>query len=129
MIFNGVQIFANQTITILNVANFTNQLVCASVFSKPDVSLTLYATNSSQPLSTPSNSNNTKQCLSTNVCTNILYVYFQSQNNQFNSLSSISCSANSVNPVVPLLSVISRNITFASKHLSFITLFVLMYTS
>ena len=116
LFYNNLPINANQTITLVALPNYVNTIACASVYSRPDITLTLYDTQSLLPLSTSLNSNNTKSCLQSNVCTNILYVYFQFQNNQFNSLNSISCSANSTNPNVPLLSVITRNATISSKY-------------
>lgn len=116
MFYNNLPINESQTISLVALPNYVNTIVCASVNSRPDITLTLYDTQSLLPLSTSLNSNNTKSCLQSNVCTNLLYVYFQFQNNQFNSLNSISCSANSTNLNVPLLSVITRNVTISSKY-------------
>jgi len=113
MIYNNLEVYANQTIQLVNIPNYINLVVCASVYSRPDVNLTLYDTNTRVTLSTYSNSNRTKTCLSSsNICTNILYVYLEIQKH---SLNSISCSTQSLDPNVPLLAVISRNVTISSR--------------
>ena len=121
MFFKNVHIFPNQTITLVNdLTNTTYPIICAAIYSKPDVSLTLYDTNTLAPLSTNSNSINSKQCQATNVCTNILQVNFRFTNNLFDHMTSVSCSTNSLNPTVPLFSSITINTTVISNHLCLI---------
>ena len=86
------------------------QIVCTSVTSKPDVSLSLYDTNTVSSISNSQNSIISNSCDSNNLCTNILQVNFQFLDNSFNEMTSLSCSANSKNVLIPLTQTISRNV-------------------
>ena len=108
--FNSSTVFENQTINLINdLSNRIYPIVCASITSKPDVTLSLFDKNSLLPLSTSQNSILQNTCNSFSICTNVLQVNFQFTDNSFNNLTSIGCSANSSNINVPLYSVIYRN--------------------
>ena len=110
ILFNNSIIYENQTISLINdYTNKTYQIVCASINSKPDVSLSLYDKNTLIPLSNSLNSIVENSCSSTNLCKNILQVNLVLEDNRFNALTSIACSANSSNVNVPLNSYIFRN--------------------
>ena len=102
--------------------NTTYFITCATIKSKPDVNLTLYDTNSMKSLSTGSNSVSSDVCDSYDLCTNILQVNFQFQDNSFDSLNSLTCSANSISSNVPLLVSLQRNVS-----LTIIGIFILKY--
>lgn len=109
LIFNNSVVNSNQTI-ILTKNNQTYTIVCASINSNPDVSLSLFDANSLISLSTASNSILQNVCNSS-LCTNILQVSFQLTDNAFDNLTSLTCSANSKNSTVPLYTSISRNVS------------------
>ena len=102
--------FPNDTI-FLNKNNQVNIITCASVNSNPDVSLSIYDTNSMLPISTASNSIIQKSC-NNSLCTNILQVNFQITGNSFDNLTSLTCFVNSTNSQVALTSLTSRAVSF-----------------
>ena len=109
--FNGNVTNQSTVISLTNDASqITYQIVCSAINSKPDISLTLYDSISKRMLSNSQNSITSDTCNSNNICTNILQVNFQFQDNSFNSMTSLSCTANSTNPLIPLISTISRNV-------------------
>ena len=108
----------NETNTINIVNDFSNQtsvIICASINSKPDVTLTLYDKNSLIPLSTSLNSYVKNTHSSNDLYTNILQVNFQLTDNQFNNMTSLACSAKSSNPNVPLYTAIYRNVSIQGR--------------
>jgi hypothetical protein len=110
MFFNGSLINNNQTITLTRSnTNQTYQFICSSIGSRPDVSLSLYDTNSSLKLSNNLNSIEQSSCNINNICTAILQVNFQFTDASFDTMTSLSCGTSSKTPSVPLATSISRN--------------------
>jgi len=109
MLFNNSIVNSNQTINLIN--DFTNKtipIVCASINSKPNVTLVMYDSNTLTILSNDSNSIIESSC-NNSLCTNILQLNFGLK--ALSNLTSISCSAKSTNQQVPLILTISRNIS------------------
>lgn len=86
------------------------QILCTSVTSKPDISLSIYDSNTRLSLSNTQNSITSNSCDSNNLCTNILQVNFQFLDNSFNQMTSLSCTAESKNFLVPLTQTIRRDV-------------------
>ena len=100
--------------------NRTYQFACSAINSKPDVSLVLYDTNSMKSLSTGLNSATLDTCDSIlRLCTVILQVNFQFQDNTFDNMTSLTCSANSSDPDVPSYTNTSRNVKIQTPGLYF----------
>lgn len=125
--FNSSIVYENQTINLINdYSNRTFQIACASITSKPDVTLSLFDKNSLIPLSTNSNSILQHTCTSLSLCTNVLQINLQFSGNSFNNLTSIGCSANSSNINVPLYSVIYRNVSISiMSNKNFILIYII----
>lgn len=112
IIFNDSLVSQNQTITLTrDLTNQTYKIICSAVNTKPDVSLSLYDTYSSLPLSNSLNSIKQSSCNSNNLCSGILQVNFQFPDSRFDSMSSLSCTATSIDPNIQLIQSISRNTT------------------
>jgi hypothetical protein len=110
MFLNSSLINSNQTITLTRSnANQTYQFICSSIGSRPDVSLSLYDTNSSLKISNNLNSIEITTCNINDICRAILQVNFQFIDASFNTMTSISCGTSSKTPSVPLTTSISRN--------------------
>ena len=125
--FNNTLVNETQTIHLVNdFSNQTYPIVCASVNSKPDVSLTLFDQTSLRQLSNNINSVSKNSCTG-NLCTNILQVNFQFTDNSFNNMTSLACSAKSSNPNVPLYTAIYRNVIVQLTSNLFILLFCGMF--
>ena len=113
LFFDGQLIYANQTLNLTKdfSKNTTYVISCASINSKPDVNLALFDTKTNNSLSNSGNTVYYDQCNSFNLCTKIIQVSFQFQDNSFDSLNSITCSANSLNSSIPLSVSLQRNVS------------------
>ena len=117
--FNGIQTYSNQTLSFTrDLTNPTYEIVCASLGSKPDVSLSLYDTNSFIQLSNSLNSIIQGSCSSLNLCNQYLQVNFQFTDSRFDSMASLSCSTSSKNPSIQLTQYIQRNTTVLKSFTS-----------
>jgi hypothetical protein len=106
-------VYANQTLNLTKdfSKNTTYLITCASINSKPDVNLALFDTKTNNSLSNKGNTLSSVQCNSFNLCTKLIQVSFQFQDNSFDNLNSITCSANSFNSSVPLSVSLQRNVS------------------
>lgn len=87
------------------------EISCLSVYSKPDVNLELYDTNSLVSLSDGKNSiQSSSSCSpSSQLCSRVLQVNFKlTLTSNFLNMRSLSCTATSVDPQVNLTSTIQR---------------------
>ncbi len=112
-------IFFNAELTnsssVLNLTNDglnrTFQIVCSSIKSRPDVALSIFDSDSLLSLSNGQNTIKQGMCEAYNICTEILQINFQFQDNSFNNMKSLTCLANSTNTLIPLISTLSRNVS------------------
>jgi len=111
MFVNNSLIYSNQTLNLTrDNSNKTYQIICASIGSRPDVTLSLYDTNSLLKLENTSNKLRQSSCNSTNnICTELLQVNFKLIDDSFDSMTSLACSTSSKNLNVPLSMFVSRN--------------------
>lgn len=121
MFFNNSVVYPNQTIRLVN-SNKTYPIVCSSIGSRPDVTLSLYDTNSLIQLSNNANSIILSTCDTNGVCNEILQVNFKFTDDRFNSMESLSCGTVSKVLSVPLTLSIARNtsVTYAFQNSQFL---------
>ena len=119
LFFGGQLIYANQTLNLTKdfSKNTTYVITCASINSKPDVNLAVFDTKTNNSLSNSGNTVSNDQC-NFNLCTKIIQVSFQFQDNSFDSLNSITCSANSLNSSIPLSVSLQRNVSLTMIGMS-----------
>jgi hypothetical protein len=129
IIFDGQIVNSSQAIELIKdfKSNQTYQIVCAAVNAKPNVNLTLYDTTSMRSLSTSSNSLVQESCGAYDLCTDILQVNFQFQDNSFDNMTSLTCSANSSDLDVPLNSKTSRNVTIKAPSLLLFIIIIILF--
>ena len=109
---NNVPVSESDTIELLYNQSYT--ISCSSVGSKPDVSLSMFDTNTNLSLSNGQNNITTGSCdPNTLLCNQILQIVFSydSTNNLFDQMTSITCLAESKQPdLYPLSRSIARNV-------------------
>ena len=129
IIFDGQIVNSSQTIDFIKdfKSNQTYQIICSAINAKPNVNLTLYDTTSLKSLSTSSNSVIQENCGAYDLCTDILQVNFQFQDNSFDNMTSLTCSANSSDLDVPLYRTTSRNVTIKSPSLLFFIIIIILF--
>jgi hypothetical protein len=116
---NNVTYNQSDTITFNYPSSTIYQIICFSSNSKPDVTLSLFDSNSSVSLGNSSNSATTYTCDSNQLCNVVYVVNFQMPpGSPFVSMTSLTCMASSVVPLVNLDTMISRKvfINTISKH-------------
>jgi hypothetical protein len=120
LVLGNQSINANQTLNLTKdfSKNATYVISCASINSKPGVNLAVFDTKTNNSLSNSGNTVYYDQCDSFNLCTKIIQVSFQFQDNSFDSLNSITCSANSLNSSIPLSVSLQRNVSLTIKGIS-----------
>ena len=113
MFFNSSLVNQNQTISLTNDnSKKIYQIICSSIGSRPDVTLSLYDTKTLNQLSNNFNSVIKSSCNNTyNLCNEILLVNFQFTDDRFNTMTSLSCGTTSKIIGVPLSVSIARNTT------------------
>jgi hypothetical protein len=118
---NNVTYNSSDTIILNYPSSAVYQIICYSANSKPDVTLSLFDSNTSLSLGNSSNSATTYSCDSYGLCNVVYIVNFQlSAGSPFLSMTSLSCMANSVIPEVNLDTTISRRIQIINSLCKFI---------
>jgi hypothetical protein len=131
LLLGNQSIDANQTLNLTKdfSKNTTYFISCASSNSKPDVNLALFDTKTNNSLSNSGNTLSYDQCDSNNLCTKLIQVSFQFQDNSFDSLNSITCSANSLNSSVPLSVSLQRNVSLTIIGISLMFVSIRLFSN
>jgi hypothetical protein len=106
---NNVTYNSSDVIQLSYPSSTVYQMICYSANSKPDVTLSIYDSNSSLSLGNSSNAASTYTCDTFGLC-NVVYVVNFELTPAFLSMTSLSCGAKSVIPEVNLDTVISRRV-------------------
>jgi hypothetical protein len=112
---NNVTYNQSDTITFAYPSSNVYQIICFSSNSKPDVTLSLFDSNSSVSLGNSTNSGTTYTCDANQLCNVVYVVNFQMPpGSPFVSMTSLTCKATSTVPLVNLDTSISRKVVVNS---------------